>query len=49
MFDSLDEQMKHDDALVTSSRERLLKWGAMVVVTVVVFGGMYMVIQFMGP
>ena len=47
MFDSLDDQMKHDDALVTSPREKYLKWGAMLVVTVVVFGGIYMVIQMM--
>lgn len=47
MFDSLDEQMKHDDALVTRPGERFLKWGAMVVVSVVVFGGVYMVIQLM--
>ncbi|MCW5980044.1 MAG: hypothetical protein KIT09_18320 [Bryobacteraceae bacterium] len=47
MFDSLDEQMKHDDAMVTSTRERFFKWGAMIVVTVVVFGGIMLVIHFM--
>jgi hypothetical protein len=47
MFDSLDDQMKHDDAAVTSPREKYLKWAAMIVVTVVVFGGIYMVMHLM--
>ena len=47
MFDSLDEQMKHDDAVVTSPRERIWKWATVAVVSVLVFGGLYMAIQMM--
>jgi hypothetical protein len=47
MFDSLDEQMKHDDQLVTSARERFFKWGATIVIAIVVVGGIIMGIQLM--
>jgi len=41
MFDSLDEQMKHDANLETTRRERVLRWVAVAVVSVLVFGGIY--------
>lgn len=41
MFESLDEHMKHDDELETTPKERWLLWLAVVVVSVVVFGGLY--------
>lgn len=41
MFDSLDEQMKHDAKESTSTRERILEWVAIAAVSVVVFGGLY--------
>ena len=48
MFDSLDEQMKHDDAVATSPKERYMKWGLVVVVAVVVFMGAFMALQMVG-
>ena len=45
MFDSLDEQMKHDDAMVTTPWERVFKWATVAVVSVLVFGGVYLAIQ----
>jgi hypothetical protein len=45
MFQSLEEQMKHDDALETTPRERTMKWAAIAVAAVVVFGGLYFAIQ----
>jgi hypothetical protein len=45
MFASLEEQMKHDDAVATSPRQRMTKWAAVVVGAVVVFGGLYYAIQ----
>jgi hypothetical protein len=42
MFETLDDRMKHDDAEETSPRERYLKWFLAAVVSVVVFGGLYM-------
>ena len=47
MFDSLDEQMKHDDIIETTSSQRLLKWAAVIVISIVVFGGLYLTIQLM--
>lgn len=41
MFDSLDEQMKHDLRESSSPRERLLLWISVAVVSVLVFGGLY--------
>jgi len=41
MFDSLEAQMKHDDASAASPRQRLTKWAVIVVVAIAVFGAMY--------
>jgi hypothetical protein len=41
MFDSLDDQMKHDAAVTTSQKERVLFWVAVAVVSVLLFGGLY--------
>ncbi len=48
MFDSLDEQMKHDDAVASSSKERLFKYGTTIVVAIVVFLAVYMAVQMVG-
>ena len=42
MFDSLDDQMKHDAALETTTKERVLRWIAVGIVSVVLFGGLYL-------
>ena len=41
MFESLDEQMKHDDATAASLRQRITKWAVIAIVAVAVFGAMY--------
>lgn len=41
MFESLDEHMKHDQESETTPRERLLKWVTIIVVSVLLFGGLY--------
>lgn len=41
MFTSLEEQMKHDDAIATSPRERMTKWAVVAFVAVAVFGALY--------
>ena len=41
MFESLDEHMKHDDQLETTTRERVIRWSAVAVVSVLVFSGLY--------
>ncbi len=41
MFESLDEHIKQDDKVETTSRERWLQWLAVLLLTIVVFGGLY--------
>ena len=45
MFTSLEEQMKHDDAVATSRRERMAKWAVVAFVAVAVFGGLYFAVH----
>jgi len=40
MFDSLDEQMKHDREKESSPKERMMMFGVIAVVSVVLFGGL---------
>lgn len=41
MFETLDDRMKHDEQETTSSKERMLKWLLVGVVSVILFGGLY--------
>jgi hypothetical protein len=41
MFGSLDEQMKRDDAASSNSRERWLKYATVVLLSILMFGGLY--------
>lgn len=41
MFDSLEEQMKHDLKESTSMKERAFLWVSVAIVSVLVFGGLY--------
>jgi len=45
MFDSLNEQMKHDDAAGTSPRQRILKWMVIGITSLLLFGGLYWAIR----
>lgn len=41
MFETLDDRMKHDEQETTTSKERMLKWLLVGVVSVILFGGLY--------
>ena len=41
MFDDLSEQMKRDDNAETSATERYVKWAAVAIASVLLFGGLY--------
>lgn len=45
MFDSLDEQIKHDEQEMTTPKERALKWVAVAVLAVLVFGGLSLAVR----
>ncbi len=41
MFESLDEQIKLDEHKASSNTERMIRWALIVLVSVIVFGGVY--------
>jgi len=41
MFDGLDEQMKRDEAAEITPREKYLRWAAVIITSLLVFGGLY--------
>jgi hypothetical protein len=47
MFESLDEQMKVDEHKAVSSTERMVRWALIVLVSLIVFGGLYLGVHFM--
>jgi hypothetical protein len=47
MFDSLDEQTRNDELKALSNRERILRWTLIVLVSMIVFGAVYLGIHFM--
>jgi len=47
MFESLDEQMKVDEHKAVSNRERMIRWALIILVSVIVFGGLYLGVHFM--
>ena len=47
MFDSLDDQIKEDDAAVTTRSERMFKWAIIAVTAVAVFGGLFLGLNLM--
>jgi len=48
MFESLDEHMKHDADLEVSPRERVIRWVAILIVSLLVFGGLYFGVRLAG-
>jgi hypothetical protein len=47
MFDSLSDQMKHDLEEQTPKTQRIIEYLLVAVVSVVIFGGLYMGIRFL--
>ena len=45
MFDSLDEQMKHDAAVETTKGERTAKWVVVGALSIALFGALYFAIR----
>jgi len=41
MFDSLEEKIKHDEQEEISPKERMAHWVAIAVVSILVFGGLF--------
>ncbi|HTQ52874.1 MAG TPA: hypothetical protein VMI94_00345 [Bryobacteraceae bacterium] len=45
MFDSLEQRIKQDDAAEISSKERIFKIALIALLSVVLFGGLYLAVQ----
>lgn len=41
MFDSLDDQIRIDEHKMSSNKERAVKWVLVLLISVIVFGGLY--------
>ncbi len=48
MFDTLDDQMKHDDRAASTTAQRLVPWAVGLLATVLVLGGLYLAIRTLG-
>jgi len=48
MFDSLEDQIKHDDQIQVSRTERIAKRVAIAILSVLLFGGLYVAIRMVG-
>jgi hypothetical protein len=42
MFESLDEHIRNDELKALSNRERILRWTLIVLVSVIVFGAVFL-------
>jgi hypothetical protein len=45
MFDALDQIIKHDDAVESSLKERIVKGVVIAVLSVALFGGLYLAVH----
>jgi hypothetical protein len=45
MFESLADQIRHDEREQLSTRERLVLWIVIGIVSILVFGGLYLGVQ----
>ena len=48
MFDSLEEQMKKDEARVTSKSQRIIRYALYLLAAALVFGGMILAVHYVG-
>ena len=42
MFDSLADRIREDDHQAVNNTERFIRWAAVIVISIVLFGGLYM-------
>ena len=45
MFDSLADRIKEDEGPSPKLSERIVRWAVVMVLAIVLFGGLYMVVQ----
>jgi len=47
MFERLADRMREDEKATTTSTERILRFGAVIILSVVLFGGLYLGVQYL--
>ncbi|HZT31453.1 MAG TPA: hypothetical protein VFA33_16310 [Bryobacteraceae bacterium] len=47
MFDSLADRIKQDENEGVNRTERLLRWAAIIVLSVILFGGLFLGVKFL--
>jgi len=45
MFDSLSDRIREDEQVGVNKMDRLIRWGLVVIISVTLFGGLYLVVQ----
>ena len=45
MFDSLADRIREDDHQAVNNTERYLRWAAVIVISIAVFGGLFMSVR----
>ena len=48
MFNSLDDEIKRDDQKTSTPRERYLRYAAVLLASIILFGSLYAGIRFLG-
>jgi len=48
MFDSLADRIREDEHKEVNNTERYLRWAAVIVISIVLFGGLYVGVRFVG-
>jgi hypothetical protein len=48
MFDSLSDRIKQDEHLAVRRTERLIRWAVVIVLSVLLFGGLYFAVRSLG-
>ena len=45
MFDSLSDRIRQDEQIGVHKMERFLRWGLVAIISLALFGGLYLVVQ----
>jgi hypothetical protein len=48
MFETLDDQIKQDNDAANTKTERMLRWVLVLVISLLVFGGLYLGVRSLG-
>ena len=47
MFESLSDRIKEDEQRAVNNTERYIRWGAVILISLLLFGGLYVGVRFL--